>query len=381
MYNTITVQAPVNIALIKYWGKRNEELILPFNDSISINIDELHAITRISVGSQVEEDKIIVNEKVLDQNHTARFKQVIKEFFKILSHERDVNLWHVQVNSTTNFPTAAGLASSAAGFAAIAFGLGKMFNLNKNDIIRLARIGSGSACRSILGGFVYWKAGTSDLNDSDCVCETLVPSNHWAELRSIIIVVNNKRKKVGSSEAMRNSVRTSELFKTRTENIVPQRVEILKNAIRAKNFAKLAKITMSESNQLHAICLDTNPPCIYLNETSYALMEFVHDFNTCYGTKLAYTFDAGPNCCMFLENSNFPLFESAFKRCFSFKCSFPQITTNSEEAGTPTSEQEHNDAVLTETAEMTNFSWTEQREIHVEKIIVSTVGMGPCVLV
>uniref|UniRef100_A0A1I8B017 GHMP_kinases_N domain-containing protein n=1 Tax=Meloidogyne hapla TaxID=6305 RepID=A0A1I8B017_MELHA len=173
-YSSITVQAPMNIALIKYWGKKNKDLIIPLNDSISLTINSLCAITKISIDSNLENDLVIINGQ---KENNSRFERVFNEVRNI-GRERNSNgellneNKYFKIESTTNFPIAAGLASSAAGFAAISFGLCSLFKLNDlKEIIRIARIGSGSACRSILSGFVHWKAGNSDKNDLECVCE------------------------------------------------------------------------------------------------------------------------------------------------------------------------------------------------------------------
>lgn len=168
----ITVKAPINIALIKYWGKRNEKLILPLNDSISVSIDELFATTRIYIGSHIEENSITVNGKKLDQGHMQRFEMVFQECEKLVYRRKRQAVedfawtnWHMEIDSRTNFPTSAGLASSAAGFAAIAFGIGQIFGFDEKDIVRLARIGflqapallvEASRADSCTGGPAFW---------------------------------------------------------------------------------------------------------------------------------------------------------------------------------------------------------------------------------
>uniref|UniRef100_A0A183C6S3 Diphosphomevalonate decarboxylase n=1 Tax=Globodera pallida TaxID=36090 RepID=A0A183C6S3_GLOPA len=386
----ITIQAPVNIALIKYWGKRNEELVLPLNDSIAITIDELRATTHISIGPNVEANSVTLNGAAIDIAGSARFRHLFEQIREYSNRKRKLKgetaskRWHTKIESHTNFPTAAGLASSAAGFAAIAYGLGKIFRLSERDIIRMARMGSGSACRSIQGGFVHWKAGTQQQNDSDCFCEKLVPPSHWTQMRAVIVVVSTEHKKVGSSVGMRNTVRTSELMDTRVQQLVPKRVKQLMSAIRERNFATLAEITMAESNQLHAVCMDTCPPLNYLNATSHALIEFVHDFNTRFGTRLAYTFDAGPNCCLLLEVDTLALLRRAFAQCFMFNCQFPDDNAG---PATEEGEVEAQDDAQTEMAgpngsstKAAAFPWTTPRAIQIQRIVLSKVGVGPRVL-
>ncbi|CAK5084060.1 unnamed protein product [Meloidogyne enterolobii] len=227
------------------------DLIIPLNDSISITINSLCAITKITVDSNLKNDLVIINGKI---ENNCRFERVFNEVRNIIDRrKRNVN--GELLNENKYF--------KAAGFAAISFGLGSLFKFKElKEIVRIARIGSGSACRSILDGFVHWKAGNSVEDDSECVCEQITPISHWKELRVLVITTNEQRKKIGSTEAMQRTVLTSKLLKERIEECVPKRIENLKEAILNKNFSQFAEITMAESNQLHAVCLDSYPPII-----------------------------------------------------------------------------------------------------------------------
>uniref|UniRef100_A0A8R1DN98 Diphosphomevalonate decarboxylase n=1 Tax=Caenorhabditis japonica TaxID=281687 RepID=A0A8R1DN98_CAEJA len=254
-----TVRVPMNIALVKYWGKRDEQLIIPLNDSISLTVDRLRAETTVRMIQGAGEHAVI---------------------------------------STTNFPVAAGLASSAAGFAAIALAIQRILNLDDVQANRLARIGSGSACRSMFGGLVQWEKGEK-ADGSDCVAKR-IGTETWPDLYCVILVFDDGRKKVGSSEGMRRTAQTSTLLQSRIEKVVPQRIEEIKTAFAAKDFAALARVIMADSNQFHAVCLDTSPPIRYLNDASWHLIELVEKFNE-NEIRAAYTFDAGPNACVLLE--------------------------------------------------------------------------------
>lgn len=208
------------------------------------------------------------------------------------------------IKSNNNFPTAAGLASSAAGYACLVSALASFYDINdKKTLSILARQGSGSACRSIYGGFVEWQAGT---NSHTSFAEQIVDETHWPELRVIILVLNDMAKEVPSTSGMKRTVETSQLLKYRAEKIVPARCQEMKEAILDKNFHLFAELTMMDSNQFHAVCLDTYPPIFYLNQASKAVISFTHEYNNYYGSnKLAYTFDAGPNACLFVENNQY----------------------------------------------------------------------------
>jgi len=296
----ITVIAPINIALIKYWGKRDAEKMIPLNDSISINIDSVYARTKVTIVSTDDaSDNVVVNGKQLELNPSTRFAQCFR-LVRQLAAEKLPKSACFRVESETNFPVKAGLASSAAGFAAIAYGLGRLLDLDTDTISGLARSGSGSACRSIYGGFVHWIAGVNP-DGSDCRCQQLSDVDFWPNLRAIVVVASSRAKHDGSTDGMQRSVETSQLLQHRLK-LVPDSVLRLKDAISTKNFPQLAEIVMKDSNQFHAVCADTYPPMFYLSDTSCQLIELVHAFNELHDQcRVAYTFDAGPNCCLLME--------------------------------------------------------------------------------
>lgn len=220
------------------------------------------------------------------------------------SCSRELLEWKIHVVSENNFPTAAGLASSASGYACLVFTLAQLYGIKKQEISDIARLGSGSACRSIYGGFVQWQRGVQ-IDGKDSIAVQVAPASHWPDLHVLILVVNDAKKKVGSTSGMARSVVTSELIKYRVEKCVSQRIHSMTQAIKDRDFPKFAETTMKDSNQFHAICLDTFPPCVYMNDTSHAIVSYVHMFNKHEGeTKVAYTFDAGPNACLYLLEKN-----------------------------------------------------------------------------
>ncbi|XP_019869844.1 diphosphomevalonate decarboxylase [Aethina tumida] len=313
----VTCVAPVNIAVIKYWGKRNEELILPINDSLSatLNTDFMSAKTTILASPELKENKFWLNgkEESFDNPRLANCLKDIRERAKEVSPE--LLTWNIAICSENNFPTAAGLASSAAGYACLVAALAKLYNI-QGDISSIARRGSGSACRSVYGGFVRWHKGELK-NGEDSIAEQLVPASHWPEMRILILVVNDKKKKDPSTLGMKRGVETSNLLKYRADHIVPKRIEEISRAIVAKDFHTFARLTMQDSNQFHATCLDTYPPCVYMNDVSHAIAEVVHKYNEYYKVnKVAYTFDAGPNACLYLLEENVEEFLSVVNYVF-----------------------------------------------------------------
>lgn len=202
--------------------------------------------------------------------------------------------------SANNFPTAAGLASSAAGFAALVRAIADLYELPQppTQLSLIARQGSGSACRSLMGGYVAWRSGTAE-DGSDSIAEEVAPVSHWPEMRALILVVSADKKDVGSTVGMQTTVHTSQLFHSRLE-VVPKRMAEIEKAIAEKDFETFARITMQDSNTFHACCLDSWPPIHYLNDVSKAAMDAVNSINRRAGKLVcAYTFDAGPNAVIY----------------------------------------------------------------------------------
>lgn len=304
----VTAKAPVNIAVVKYWGKRNEELILPLHDSISttLSTQQMYAETTVMIRQSFQEDRMWLNGKIEDinnvriQNCLQGVRKLARE--KLSDKDQDLSFldWHIHICSRNNFPTAAGLASSAAGYACLVFTLGKAFGLDAVNLTHIARQGSGSACRSMNGGFVQWRAGKKE-DGSDSLAEQVAPEDHWPEMHVLVLVVNASKKETGSTSGMDLSVKTSEFLKHRTNSIVPKRIESMRKAIKEKDFHSFAELTMKDSNQFHSVCQDTYPPIRYMNEISWAIVDLVHQYNTFYDrNKVAYTFDAGPNACLYV---------------------------------------------------------------------------------
>jgi len=310
----VTCQGPVNIAVIKYWGKRDEQLILPLNSSLSVTLDkkELHSITTVAASVNFSEDCLWLNGRKHEVSEIPRIQKCLSKFRKQYqeenfknSTESELRNMHIHICSKNNFPTAAGLASSAAGYSCLVFALSRLFQID-DDLSTIARQGSGSACRSMYGGFVEWEKGEED-DGSDSTAKQIATEDHWSGLRVLILVVNEHKKSTSSTEGMRRSVETSDLLKFRSEVCVPKRMEEIKKAISERDFKTFAETTMKESNQLHAVCLDTYPPITppYMNQTSHGIVQLITQYNNFYQEpKVAYTFDAGPNACLFLMEND-----------------------------------------------------------------------------
>ncbi len=207
--------------------------------------------------------------------------------------------------SENNFPVAAGFASSASGVAALVIAAANALKLKlaMRELSIIARQGSGSACRSVMGGFVEWKRGVQR-NGRDSFAVQVAPAEHWPEFKCVIAVVERERKKVSSRAGMKQTVETSTLFKQRLLD-VPKRIEDCKKFIFEKRAPELFELVMRDAMSMHACMLDTFPPIVYLNEASKAVINAVHELNASAGEIVCgYTFDAGPNAHIYCLREN-----------------------------------------------------------------------------
>lgn len=317
--------APVNIAVVKYWGKRDPKLNLPTNSSISVTLSQADLRTHTTAAcsaSFLAADSLLLNSSPQDVTG-ARTQACFRELRTLRSALEASNpslpklsTLPLKIVSENNFPTAAGLASSAAGFAALVRAIANLYELpsSPTDLSRIARQGSGSACRSLFGGYVAWQMGTK-ADGSDSVAVEVAPASHWPGMRALILVVSAEKKGVSSTSGMQITVATSELFQRRAEIVVPAHMEQMTKAILEKDFEKFAEVTMKESNSFHATCLDTYPPIFYLSDVSRAAIRVVEDINRKAGkTVAAYTFDAGPNAVVYYEEASAAVVEGVFKK-------------------------------------------------------------------
>ncbi|KAF2430686.1 diphosphomevalonate decarboxylase [Tothia fuscella] len=301
--------APVNIAVIKYWGKRDPSLNLPTNSSLSVTLSQsdLRTHTTASCSPTYNSDSLLLNGSPQDTSG-SRTQACFRELRSLRSEleKSDASLpklstQKLKIVSENNFPTAAGLASSAAGFAALVRAIADLYQLTATptELSRIARQGSGSACRSLFGGYVSWEMGSA-ADGSDSLATEVAPSSHWPNIRAIILVASSAKKGVSSTSGMQQTVATSELFSHRAKVLVPERMTKMKDAIKRKDFAAFAELTMRDSNGFHATCADTYPPIFYLNDTSRAAIRVVENINAAAGRSIAaYTFDAGPNAVVY----------------------------------------------------------------------------------
>lgn len=203
----------------------------------------------------------------------------------------------------------------------------------------------------------------------DSIARQIAPEWHWPQLRVLILVVSAEKKPTGSTVGMQTSVATSTLLKFRAESIVPERMKEMTRCIQEQDFQAFAQLTMKDSNQFHATCLDTFPPISYLNDTSRRIIQLVHRFNAHHGqTKVAYTFDAGPNAVIFTLEDTVAEFVAAVRHSFP-----PAANGDKFLKGLQVAPVLLSDELKTSLA-------TEPSPGGVQYIIATQVGPGPQVL-
>ncbi|KAL0265674.1 UNVERIFIED_CONTAM: hypothetical protein PYX00_011388 [Menopon gallinae] len=271
-----------NIALVKYWGKKDAESNTALNASISITVDKLTTTTRVYESSA---DEMFING--VKTQMSSRHAAVLSAFRQKAGYSGCL-----RVVSENSFPHSCGLASSASGFAALVLALDDFFSLClcKAELSEFARIGSGSASRSIFSGIAIYEGRRARK-----LCD-------WEELRVFVVVVESNAKSVGSTLGMTRTARTSSLFQERLRNI-GRKVERAVGYVQERNFEALALLAMRESNEMHAVCLDSWPPIMYLNDESFRVIDLCLKYNED-GVRVAYTFDAGPNAFILTLDSS-----------------------------------------------------------------------------
>ncbi|RMZ76216.1 hypothetical protein DV738_g5032, partial [Chaetothyriales sp. CBS 135597] len=303
--------APVNIAVIKYWGKRDTKLNLPTNSSLSVTLSQktLRTLTTAATSPTFTgADSLLLNGQAEKIEGSARTQACLRRLRELRAEAEaadpslpKLSQWPLRIVSNNNFPTAAGLASSAAGFAALVRAIADLYELRQSatELSLIARQGSGSACRSLMGGYVAWREGSKD-DGSDSLADEVAPASHWPDMRALILVVSADKKGVPSTAGMQTTVATSTLAEARFRSIVPGRMQEIEKAIGARDFETFARLTMQDSNSFHAVCLDSWPPILYLTDVSRAAIKAVEQINAQAGRLVAaYTFDAGPNAVIY----------------------------------------------------------------------------------
>ena len=285
MMSFATAIAHPNIAFIKFWGNRNSELRIPANSSLSMNLAGLVTRTRVTFDPALTSDQLTINRAPASAEGMARVRLVLDLIRQMAGLD-----CFAEIASENNFPTGAGIASSASAFAALSLAASAAagLQLGERELSRLARWGSGSACRSIPSGFVEWQAG---FDDESSYAFSIAPPNHW-ELVDCIAVVSEAHKPTTSSEGHKladtSPIQAARLVDT------PARLEHCRQAILERDFDSLAEVIELDCNLMHAVMMTSNPALVYWQPVTLAVIHAVHNWRKS-GIPVCYTIDAGPN--------------------------------------------------------------------------------------
>ena len=281
-----SARARANFALVKYWGKADAALNVPAVGSISITLDALWSDTQVEFDPRLSADEL-----VLDGARRAEQLGKVSSCLDVLRERAGVRT-RARVASSNNFPTGAGLASSASGFAALAAAAAAALDLklSPRELSVVARRGSGSAARSIFGGFVEMHAGRA-ADGSDSFAEPLLEADEWP-LEVVIAITAKGEKEIGSRAGMTRSAETSPYYSAWVQR-QPADLTAARSAIRARDFQALAEIAEHNCLKMHAAAMAARPPLLYWNGATVLCLDAIVKLRAA-GVPVFFTVDAGP---------------------------------------------------------------------------------------
>ncbi len=288
-----TASAPANNALIKYWGRKDEEQRLPANGSISINLSELKTVTTVEFSSDYKEDRVIIG----GEEGGKKAERVIKHLDRIRSLAGISD--HAKVVSENKFPSDTGLSSSSSAFAALSLAGAKAagLDLSEKELSILARQGSGSACRSIPDGWTEWL--DSDSSETS-YAESIFPPDHW-DVCDLVALVSTEKKHTTSSRG-HTSADTSPFMNQRISGI-PDKINRIKQLIKEKNFSEFGKLVEAEALELHSIMMTQDPPLLYWLPGTVKVMRAVQEWRE-EGIPVFFTVNTGQDIHILCENKD-----------------------------------------------------------------------------
>ncbi|HYV47658.1 MAG TPA: diphosphomevalonate decarboxylase [Myxococcaceae bacterium] len=293
-----TARAHPNLALVKYWGKRDEGLVLPHQSSLSLTLAPLAVMATVELGTG--DDEVMINGV-----HAAGLER--ERVLALMRRVQDgrPELKGARVHTAGDFAVAAGLASSAAAFAALAVAAraaaGDPADPRAASI--LARTGSGSASRSVQGGFCAWHRGDR-ADGTDSYAEQLFPPSHWPEVRMVVVVVAKEEKEVRSRDGMRHTVATSPFYPAWVEDAEQEMARAV-NAIRRRDLEELGAIAERNAWRMHATALSADPPLCYLKPKTLEVIQAIGRLRA-QGVPAWFTLDAGPNPVVLTDEKSEP---------------------------------------------------------------------------
>lgn len=303
-----TAEAHPNIAVVKYWGKRDTRLNLPAVPSLSVTLDRYRTRTTVTWGSDAAEDTLVLN----GAPTPGRAVEKVSRFLDLVG---GADRPRCRVESENNFPTAAGLASSSSAFSALALAATAAAGQQRSlpALSALARQGSGSASRSLWGGWVRWHMGEAE-DGSDSHGDPVAPQEHW-DVRVVVAMVGTGPKKVGSTTGMQDTARTCPYYDRWVET-APADVQEGLRAVRARDLERLGRVMEWSTLKMHATMMTSEPSIRYWKPETIAAMQVVEELRAG-GTGAWYTMDAGPNVKVLCAAADAPAVQAALQTVVS----------------------------------------------------------------
>lgn len=291
-----TAIARPNIALIKYWGRRDASLNIPLTNSVSMTLAGLTTRTTVELREDLSTDTLVLNGEDAGKEATERVVRHMDHMRRAAGVEL-----HARVESVNSFPASAGLASSASAFAALTVAAADAMDLDRSpeELSALARLGSGSAARSLMGGFVEWEVGG---DHESSTAHQLAPESHW-DLHDVVLLVEEGEKDVGSSQG-HGLAKSSPLLKGRLKAVDTMLPE-LREGIRDRDLTTVGKVAEADALAMHAVMMTSDPSLLYWAPGTVEILHAVRRWRR-EGLEAYFTIDAGPNVHVLTEAADVP---------------------------------------------------------------------------
>ena len=279
MKETTAIAHP-NFALVKYWGKEDSSQNSPAMSSISVTVDSMHSKTKIFNNSQSNRHQLFINGR--EELDLSKILPPLKYLSKFSKSED-----YLIIQSQNNFPTSSGLASSASGIASFvtAYEAHYDLNLEANQRVESCLLGSGSAPRSLIGGFVLMD------HNNNYKCTQILEKPDWS-IDVLICIASKKQKKISSREGMEISKKTSPIYKDWLD-INEKHINLALNAIKDKDMIGLQNVTEENCKMMHDVMKTSIPSISYMTDVTHSCLSEIENLRSS-GHKLFYTIDAGP---------------------------------------------------------------------------------------
>lgn len=308
----ITVVSPANIAFIKYWGQRDSKQILPYNDSFSMNLSQCVTTVEMVLSDDPKMQQMEIklwNESAYRKASESQLKSVEVCYQRVRNYLKTTNQFGFHMRSSNRFPMKAGIASSASFFSALTLALVTAFDaqLDTKELSILARLsGSGSACRSIPDGFVWWYAGK---DSKSSYAESIAPPDFW-DLVDLVLILNTQQKHVGSSEGHQGAD-SSPYFEAR-QTALQSTMTNIKEAFLQKDFTRFGTLLEQEAINFSSILMTQQPPLFYWSDKTIMCMKEVLELRR-KGIEAYFTIDAGENLHVICQNKDAELLKKHFE--------------------------------------------------------------------